>query len=634
MNRQNGWRFFLAAGVPVSIFLGAALPNLDLPGIQYDEVYYVPPVAALLKNQPEADYVMLDPSVIHLFDRPLPLIFNYYTSFFRAYLTLPVFAILGISVETIRGSSIALGAVALIFFVAFARRLLRDSRLAFASGILLALDASFIAYIRNDFAVVATMMALKGVALWALLRWWQGAENKYLYLGYLFIGLGITDRASFLWIPMAIASTMALIYGRTLRAEIWQRLRSLKTAYIASVFFACGASIFLAFNLATPGGTFAPMLSNFGNTFGGANNFAFFENLFLRLQMLTEVLGGSYLNHFILGDSRYQTAGWNFSGSPLSWLVPLAFIYFVVRAVIGLFHKSPSADEQQPKTKTAHPAVAGQSRKEHAKIFQKNDNNKFDLWKVFLCAISAPLRLCVRFLLFLQRFVSIEKQSIHAPIPRPLIFIMLMNVFLLILSCFTPTLHRGHQLLMLYPFPHFLVALFAFDLVKLFARPLKKIGPQIPSVVALTMIFLICAGAIRPVLGYHQMLRQTGGRGAWSEAIYEIVDELERNPEQTVVCMDWGFNANILSLAQKPIKTIRNYYDNARRSPEQLAKLFDARHVFLFHSPEHTLLPAARDDFARAVALSNAKVDTLRIFYQREGQPMAFLLSAQGSAVK
>jgi hypothetical protein len=37
-------------------------------------------------------------------------------------------------------------------------------------------------------------------------------------------------------------------------------------------------------------------------------------------------------------------------------------------------------------------------------------------------------------------------------------------------------------------------------------------------------------------------------------------------------------------------------------------------------------MPAARDDFARAVELSNARVDTLRVFYQREGQPLAVLL--------
>ena len=573
LNRDSSWLNFWFTAVPVLIFLCAAVPNIELPGIQYDEVYYVPPAAALLKNQPDADYVMLDPSVIHVFGRPLPLMFNYYTSFLRTYLTLPFFAVFGIGVETIRGSSIALGVIALIFFIAFARRLVHDRSIAFASGVLLALDASFIAYSHNDFAVVGTMMALKGMAWWALLRWWQQPEAKFLYLGAFFIGLGITDRASFLWIPMAMAPTMALLYGKKLHAEIWQRLRSMKMLWSAVIFFALGASIFLAFNVATLGGTFAPMFGNFGKTAGGVNNFALFENFYLRLQMLSDVLSGSYLNHFVMGDLRYQTTGWHFSGSPLSWLVPLSFIYYIVRT--SRCYKILSAGRGKP---------------------------------------SRPV--------------------------GTLGFLLLMIFFLLLLSCFTPTLHRGHQLLMLYPLPHIMVALFVFDLAKLIRLNWPRsneviergLAPRFTGFATIFLIFLISVTAVRPVLGYHQMLKQTGGRGAWSDAIYDIVAEVDRHPERMVVCMDWGFNANILSLSKRPVQTIRNYYLHTRRSPEALTQLFDSTHVFLFHAPEYTSMTAAQEDFSAAVALAGAAVDTIRIFHQREGQPVAFLLQVRSSA--
>jgi uncharacterized membrane protein len=275
--------------------------------------------------------------------------------------------------------------------------------------------------------------------------------------------------------------------------------------------------------------------------------------------MLTEVLGGGYLNHFIAGEKTYQTTDWNFSGSPMSWLFPLAFVYFAIRLVMS--------------------------------------------------HVRAPRA---------SKVLSTARQ--------PLLFSMLMIVFLLIFSCFTPTLHRGHQLLMLYPFPHLLVAWFVYDLAKLLRQRTKTANPRRASIVAGMAILLISFAAVRPVFAYHELIEKTGGRGAWSDAIYQIVAEVDRHSEHTVVCMDWGFNANILSLTKQPIRTIRNYYPDTRRTPEQLATLFDSRHVFLFHTAEFTFMPAARDDFARAVELSNARVDTLRVFYQREGQPLAVLL--------
>jgi len=562
MNRNGALQNFVIAAIPAAIFLCVTLANLRLPGIQYDEVYYVPPAAALLKNQLDADYVMLDPSVVHLFGKPLPLMFNYYTSFFRTYLTLPIFALFGISVETIRGSSITLGVVALIFFIALARRLTKNSTIAFAAGLMLALDASFVAYVRNDFAVVATMMALKGAALWALLRWWQEGEAKYFYLGVFLTGLGITDRASFLWIPMAIITTLILIYRMNLVNEIRRRLDSTKKIILSCASFGIGASVFLAFNVATLGGTFSPMFGSFDKTPGGANNFAFFENFYLRMQMLVEVLGGGYFNHFIAGETAYQTAAWSFSGSPLAWLVPLAFVYFFIKMIAEGLYK-----------------------------FARGGAPKVDR--------------------------------------KPLLFILIMIFVLLALSCFTPTLHRGHQLLILYPLPHLLAAIFVFDAMQFFARKMKALNTAAVNFVAVVFILLICLASTRQVFAYHAMIKETGGRGAWSDAIYEIVDEADRHPERTVVCMDWGFNANIFSLTKNPVKTIRNYYPDTRRTPEQLSELFDVTHTFLFHAPEYMLMPGPRDDFAQAVALSGVRVDTLRIFYQRDGRPVAVLLHAQ-----
>lgn len=549
--RIFSWQRIFIYVLPAALFLSATLPNLNLPGIQYDELYYVPPAAALLKEQYDMDYVKIDPSVLPLFGKPFPLMFNYYTSFLRTYLTLPAFALWGINVVTVRGSSLAWATIALLFFIAFARRLTGRAEIALVSGILLALDASFIAYTHNDYVAVSLMMALKGAGLWALLRWWQERELKWLALGAFMIGLGLTDRASFLWIPLALAPALVLLYGRTSWRALQKRLPQRKHWLVASAAFALGAGIFLAFNIATLGGTFTPMASNFRQTSGGADNLNFFANLHLRVQMLIEVLGGGYLNHFINGETTYQTSGWNFAGSPMAWLAPLAFVYY---------------------------------------------------------AAKATMRTLAR-----------------AVVNRAVVFALAMSAALLFFTCFTPTLHRGHQLLMLYPFPQILVALFLFEML-LRQRVLLRFSAAVMERLLVLMMIIVSLAMTRPVLAYHQLLMQTGGRGVWSDAIYEIVAEADAHPERTIVCMDWGFNANLLALTKQRVRTVRNY-ETTRRTPEQLARLFDKQHAFLLHAPEYTYIAGAREDFFAAVEYAQAAIDTLRVFHQREGQPVAYLVS-------
>ena len=554
MNRPlSPWKN-LAWLFPVVLFLIATLSNLELPGIQDDEVYYVPPAAALLKQQYDTDYVQIDPSVIHLFGRPFPLMFNYYTSFLRTYLTLPVFALGGINVATIRGSAIFLDALALLFFMAFTQRLTQRAAIAMVSGIFLALDASFVAYAHNDAVALALMMALKGIGLWALLRWWQqppSTRGTFLYLGAFAMGLGITDRASFLWLPMALAPTLLLVCGKNRLQELFVRLRPGRRWIFALAAFAAGASVFIAFNLATLGGTFSPMASAFDNTTGGADNLDFFGNLHLRLRMLTDVLGGGYLQHFILGEISYQTRAWHFEGSPLSWLVPLAFAYFAGRSTL--------------------------------------------------------------------HFITRTRPD------RPVLLLLSMTFWIFLFTCFTPTLHRGHQLLMLYPFPHILVALFLFDVVALLRQTWLRRFVRSETWLVAGLVVLIGAAAAPAIFAYHRMLQQTGGRGVWSEANYEIVAEADRHPERTIVCMDWGFNANLLAFTKQPVRALRNYA-NTRRSHQELAQLFDSSHVFLLHAPEYTYIPGAREEFFAALKLGKGRVDTLRVFHQREGQPVAYLV--------
>lgn len=562
MSRSNFVQNILLPALPVLVLLSLALPNLRLPGLQYDELYYVPPAVRLLYGQLGGEPIAIDPSTIYLLGRPFPLMFNYYTSFLRTYLALPVFAVAGITPESVRGISLALAAGALVFSFFFFRRLFRDYRPAFLTCMLLACDPSFVLYSRQDYAAIGTMMVLKMSGFWALLKWWQDKNNRHLYLGLFLLGLGISDRASFLWIVFALAPAVVLVKWREAFARIAVLWRDKGAFFGAMAATAAGAAIFLAFNLATGGGTFRPMAQNFEKTeLGGVNNLQFFDNFWLRCQMLTDLLSGHYLPQSYDSNGAYQTAAWHWGPSPLAWLIPAAFIAVLLQQILQKLRKQPGG-----------------------------------VTSVFLLALS--------FLIFVQ-------------------------------TCFTPTKLSGQQLLLLYPFIHALAAAAIMNVFDFFfsdtrsKRASARFGNAFSrmkttiAMVGLTFVLLLSA---RPVFAYHHAILETGGKGVWSDAIYALADFLREHPDKTVVCMDWGFNQNLLSLSAGKIKTERNYYAHRRMPLEQLAARFDEHHWFLFHAPEYTLQSWPREDFSHAVQWHASAVDTVKKFYQRNGEVVAYLL--------
>ncbi|RIK81358.1 hypothetical protein DCC62_02420 [candidate division KSB1 bacterium] len=568
MSRSNFVHNILLPALPVLVLLGLALPNLRLPGLQYDELYYVPPAVRLLYGELGGEPIAIDPSTINLWGRPFPLMFNYYTSFLRTYLALPVFAVCGVTPESVRGISLALAGGALIFGFFFLRRLFRDYRPAFLTCLLLACDPSFVLYSRQDYAAIGTMMLLKMGGFWALLKWWQDKKNLYLYLGLFLLGLGISDRASFLWIVFALAPAVALVKWREAfagMAALWRDKASFFKAMAAAV---AGASIFLAFNLATGGGTFSPMAQNFGKTeLGGVNNLQFFDNFWLRCQMLTDLLGGHYLPQSYDSNGAYQTMAWHWGPSPLAWLIPATFIGVVLQQI-----------RRKLKKQTADAALA------------------------FLLALS--------FLIFVQ-------------------------------TCFTPTKLSGQQLLLLYPFLHALAAAALVNMYDFFSsntrtkRVAGRFGTvllRMKTAIAVVGVAIVLLLSAWPVFTYHRALLTTGGKGVWSDAIYTMADFLREHPGKTVVCMDWGFNQNLLSLSAGKIKTERNYYAHRRMPLEQLAAHFDEQHWFLFHAPQYTLQAWPREDFNEALRLHASAVDTVKKFFQRNGEEVAYLLQISSGA--
>ena len=79
---------------------------------------------------------------------------------------------------------------------------------------------------------------------------------------------------------------------------------------------------------------------------------------------------------------------------------------------------------------------------------------------------------------------------------------------------------------------------------------------------------------------YHRLLAETGGRGIWSDAIYDLTGYLQqRCPTQRCFIGDWGLGTQVLTLAggQLAIEEMFWPYINTAASPPQQQRRNSAR---------------------------------------------------------
>jgi hypothetical protein len=88
-------------------------------------------------------------------------------------------------------------------------------------------------------------------ALLSFVVWRQSEYARGLGSGCLFLGLGLWDKALFLWLLGGLGASAVLLFRKELREAL--RPRRLRTAFL---FFVLGALPWLLFNVRRPGGTF------------------------------------------------------------------------------------------------------------------------------------------------------------------------------------------------------------------------------------------------------------------------------------------------------------------------------------------------------------------------------------------
>lgn len=198
------------------------------PGIQSDEAlfsvgmyppFYYPPISAA-----------------RIFGRDYALMVMSYVGSLKTHLWMPVFTIWGASPETIRLPALLIGATSVWLFFLLLRRTL-GAQAALIGTALLATDSLYLFTVRWDWGPVALQHLMLVGGLYALTRRW-------IALAFFLFGLGMWDKALFVWSLIGMGVAGLAVFHREIRAEL-----RVRTVLVAALAFAAGAYPLIRYNV-------------------------------------------------------------------------------------------------------------------------------------------------------------------------------------------------------------------------------------------------------------------------------------------------------------------------------------------------------------------------------------------------
>ncbi len=226
--------------IPIAVYLFFSLSNLDLPGLQYDEVLFA---NAALGNL-DGSFVTWETTVAGY---RLPVMLMPYLGAVKAYLYYPIFKLCGPGVAAVRLPVILLGLVTLIFTYALVRQTLGTCT-ALVGVVLLASDPTFIFMQKTDWGPIALMMALKVSSLYFVFRWLNQGEALWLGVACFLMGVGVFDKVIFVWYVAALAAALPLCFWSSFKERL-----TIKSCGLALLGFLAGCFPFIFFTIKTQG---------------------------------------------------------------------------------------------------------------------------------------------------------------------------------------------------------------------------------------------------------------------------------------------------------------------------------------------------------------------------------------------
>jgi hypothetical protein len=172
----------------------------------------------------------------------------------------------------------------------------------------------------------------------------------------------------------------------------------------------------------------------------------------------------------------------------------------------------------------------------------------------------------------------------HLAKARAIIFLILTAILITVGVFLLPDAIRIHHAVLVYPLPHLILGALIVILWKT-RIPKKKLDYLLPAVVALVVVGLI-AGELHAIVGTERLIQQTGGRGRWSESLNQFCREIRGRSDSTIVSLDWGFNEQLMFLADSP-QLSEPFWEFNQMLPPLPS---DPSYIYLAHPAEYSVL--------------------------------------------
>jgi Dolichyl-phosphate-mannose-protein mannosyltransferase len=160
---------------------------------------------------------------------------------------------------------------------------------------------------------------------------------------------------------------------------------------------------------------------------------------------------------------------------------------------------------------------------------------------------------------------------------RAIMFLIVAGILITLGVFLLPDAVRIHHALLVYPLPHLIIA--AVVAVVWSSRALSR-------TIAILAVAIVCLSGLRSVAATQKLIRQTGGRGRWSERLNEFCRENRDRSDLTIVSLDWGFNEQLMFLSDGP-QLSEPFWDFNQTLPPLPA---DPSYIYLAHPAEYSVL--------------------------------------------
>jgi hypothetical protein len=273
-NTTSPVKRWLAALWPAIVFVVLCCGVLPYPGVQQDEALFTVPLYSEVAHEMK----------IRVFHRDIPLMLLSYLGTAKTWLYAPLFHYWRPSLISLRLPAIAIGALTL--WALYELMSLIAGRLpALAACWLLATDATFVLTTAFDWGPVAIQHLTLVAGMLFVYRGFQRKSAAGIGAGFLLFGLGMWDKAIFIWVLSGAALATAILFTSALRSTLTRRNLTAAAAGLV-----LGAAPLILYNIRNP-----------LETFHGTAVFSATE-VPLKFEIAKRTLAGSVLFGYLVGE--------------------------------------------------------------------------------------------------------------------------------------------------------------------------------------------------------------------------------------------------------------------------------------------------------------------------------------------